>query len=69
MSTADTTWARRVAIPTLVERKVGGFLAIAYCPVCDRAEKSNDEGRGQEHALDASVAKIRAHLRLAHHIA
>jgi hypothetical protein len=51
-----------------LERKGGTIYAFAYCPVCDKAEKSSDHGRGPERALDSAVAKIRAHLRLEHRI-
>jgi hypothetical protein len=58
----------RFTIPTLLERNNVVLLAYAYCPVCDKVERSDDQGRGHQHALNASVAKIRAHLRSAHHI-
>lgn len=58
----------RREIPTLLERKGSTIYAFAYCPICDKAEKSSDGGRGQAHALNASVARIRAHMRLEHRV-
>jgi ATP sulfurylase len=68
MSAIDTASSSHYTIPTLLERKGGAMYAFAYCPICDKVEKSDDEGRGQQHALDTSVAKIRAHLRSVHRI-
>jgi ATP sulfurylase len=68
MPAANTASSKHYTIPTLLERKGAVIFALAYCPVCDKVEKSNGEGHGQQYALDTSVAKIRAHLRMAHRI-
>jgi hypothetical protein len=68
MPAANTASSKHSTIPTLLERKGTVIFAFAYCPICDRVEKSNGEGHGQQFALDTAVAKIRAHLRMAHHI-
>jgi len=53
-------------IPTLIERKAEGISAFAYCPICDKVEKSNDDERGELRATDTAIAKIRMHMRLRH---
>jgi hypothetical protein len=68
MQTTGTVSSSCCYVPTLLERRGGAIWAFAYCPICDKVEKSDDKGRSQEHALDASVAKIRTHMRLAHNI-
>lgn len=55
-------------IPTLLEREGVAIVAFAYCPICNRVEKSDDEGCGQRQALESAIAKIQAHLRVAHRL-
>ncbi len=56
------------SIATLLDRKSDGFYGIAYCPICDRAEESHDQGNGQQYALAHSIAKVRTHMRVKHRI-
>lgn len=53
-------------IPTLLDIKHDGVYVIAFCPLCDSEEKSRIEYPGQPRHGAASVARIRAHLRLRH---
>jgi hypothetical protein len=53
-------------IPTLLERKSDGVYAFAYCPICDKVEKSSGDEYGEHRVTAASVAKIREHIRLRH---
>ena len=66
MPTTSIASSSRYKIPTLLERKGGVLSAFAYCPICDKVEKSSGEGGGQPNALDSAVAKIYQHLRLNH---
>jgi hypothetical protein len=64
-SIAETT-AQSPVIPTLVETSKEGLYLVAYCPVCDKSEKSKVEFPGQPREAAASVLKIRAHWNQRH---
>jgi len=53
-------------ISTLLDKRRGEIYSIAYCPICDRAEESHDQGNGQKHAVTALIVKVRQHMRLVH---
>jgi hypothetical protein len=53
-------------IPTLLEQKPDGIYVNAFCPLCDKAEKSKVQHPGQTRDEAASVARIRAHIRERH---
>ncbi len=53
-------------IPTLVEVKGDGAYVFAYCPLCDKEEKSKLDHPGQPRDGAASIARIRAHIRSQH---
>ena len=53
-------------IPTLLEMKSDGLHVSAFCPLCDKEEKSKVEVPGQPREESASVSRIRAHLRQQH---
>ena len=53
-------------IPTLLEQKPDGIYINAFCPLCDKAEKSKVERPGQARDDAPSVARIRAHVRERH---
>jgi len=55
-------------ISILIEKKSDGICGIAFCPICDKAEESHDQGKGQDHAVTTSIAKVRNHLRLRHRV-
>jgi hypothetical protein len=54
----------RYTISTLCEKQPDGIHGIAYCPICDKAEKSHDPGKGEKHAIAISIGKVRIHMRL-----
>jgi hypothetical protein len=58
--------ALRHEITTLVDHEREGRFVVAFCPICDHAEESEDGGGGREHAQYASVAKIEVHIRKRH---
>jgi len=58
----------RYTISTLCEKQRDEIHGIAYCPICDKAEKSHDSGKGEEHAITISIGKVRLHLRLIHRV-
>ena len=58
----------RHAISILFDRRKDGIYSIAFCPICDKAEESHDQGKGRDHAASASIAKIRSHMRLRHRV-
>ena len=58
----------RYKISILVEKKPDGIYGIAFCPICDKAEESRDQGKGQTHAVTISIAKVHNHLRLSHRV-
>jgi hypothetical protein len=58
--------ALRHRISTLVDHEREGRFIVAFCPICDHAEESEDDGGGREHAQFASVAKIEVHIRERH---
>jgi hypothetical protein len=55
-------------ISTLLDKRRGGIYSIAFCPICDAAEESHDQGNGQKHAITDSIVKVRDHMRLRHRI-
>ena len=55
-------------IPTLQEKRCDGINGIAYCPICDKAEESHDDGNHQEQAVTISIGKVRIHMRLVHRV-
>lgn len=58
--------SRGYTIPTLLDKKRDGIYGIAYCPICDRAEESHDQGNGGGFAVARSVDKVRKHMRTKH---
>lgn len=55
-------------ISILLERRPDGTYSIAFCPICDQAAESRDEGKGKDEAVTVSISKIRQHMRLRHRI-
>ena len=55
-------------ISTLRENRRDGTLGIAYCPICDRAEESHDQGAAGEQAIIISIGKVRIHMHLVHRV-
>ena len=55
-----------VKIATLVDHKREGLFVFAFCPICDHAEESRDEGTGRDGAKSSSIAKIQVHISKAH---
>jgi len=53
-------------IPTLLETGKDGLQVVAYCPVCDKSERSKVDYPGQPRSSVASVARIRAHWEKRH---
>ena len=53
-------------IPTLLDTKPDGLYVSAFCPLCDKEEKSKVEVPGQPREGSTAVARIRAHLRQQH---
>lgn len=53
-------------IPTLVEVGKDGLYVVAYCPVCDKSERSKVAYAGQPRASVDSIARIRAHWQKKH---
>lgn len=53
-------------IPTLLDKKRGKVVIVAFCPICDRTAQAPDDGQGREHVAAAAVAKIKIHLEKAH---
>lgn len=53
-------------IPTLLEQKPDGIYINAFCPLCDKAEKSKVERPDLARDDAVSVARIRAHIRERH---
>jgi len=64
----DITTIGGYAISTLLDKKRDGIYGIAFCPICDKAEESHDQGKGQTHAVTVSIAKVRKHMRLDHRV-
>jgi hypothetical protein len=58
----------RYTISTLLDKRSDGIYGIAFCPICDKAEESHDQGKGQDHAVTISIAKVRSHLHLKHRV-
>ena len=69
MQLATDNLSARHFIPTLLERRAEGILVFAYCPICDKVEKSGENESGEQRAKAASIAKIQAHMRSRHRIA
>ena len=63
---ADINSFGRYTISTLCDKQRDGIHGIAYCPICDKAEKSHDLGKGEKHAITISIGKVRIHMRLMH---
>ena len=55
-------------ISTLSEKQRDGIHGIAYCPICDKAEESHDQGNGERGAVTISIGKVRIHMRLVHRV-
>ena len=68
MNTTDIALFGRYTISTLLDKKRDGIYNVTFCPICDRAEEAHDQGKGQEHAVTASIVKVRRHMRLEHRI-
>ena len=65
---ADINSFGRYTISTLCDKQRDGIHGIAYCPICDKAEKSHDLGKGEKHAITISIGKVRIHMRLIHRV-
>lgn len=55
-------------ISTLQEKRHDGTRGIAFCPICDKAEESEDPGDAGKRAIAISIGKVRIHMRLAHRV-
>jgi hypothetical protein len=65
---ADKVSFGRYTISTLSEKRRHEIRGIAYCPICDKAEESHDDGIGEKHAITISIGKVRMHMRLVHRV-
>jgi len=65
---ADSTLFGRYTISTLCEKRRYGIRGIAYCPICDKAEESDDHDNSEKHAITISLGKVRIHMRLVHRV-
>ena len=59
----------KYTIAMLLEKKMGTIYCIAFCPICDQSEESNDEGKGQKHATFGAITKVRKHMSSRHPVA
>lgn len=64
----DMTSPGGYTVSTLCEKRRDGIRAIAFCPICDKAEEFDDHGNNQEQALTVSIGKIRIHMHLIHRV-
>ena len=55
-------------ISTLSEKRRDGIRGIAYCPICDKAEESQEQGNDAGDAVIVSIGKVRIHMRLVHRV-
>jgi hypothetical protein len=58
----------RYAMSALCEKQRDGIHGIAYCPICDKAGKSYDPGKGEKPAIIISIGKVRIPMRLIHRV-
>ena len=64
----DMTSPGGYTVSTLCEKRRDGIRAIAFCPICDKAEEFHDHRNDEKQALIISIGKIRIHMRLIHRV-
>jgi hypothetical protein len=66
MNANDIASFGKYTITTLLEKRRGAIHCVAFCPICDQSEESDDEGRGQKNATFGAISKVRNHMNLRH---